>query len=82
MKFNFLLTKKNNLKHEDYDEDELLNDIAMLRLSEKVELTEYIQISCLPKEESNHYPGWNIEAWIVGWGTFDILVYLIKEKAL
>jgi secreted trypsin-like serine protease len=46
-----------------------LNDIAILKLSQNVTLNEYIQIACLPKSQSNTYPGTNIPGWIVGWGT-------------
>jgi len=67
------------IKHDDFDEEELLNDIALLRLSEKVELTESIQISCLPKEESDQYPGWNVDAWIVGWGLHFKLISLYNN---
>jgi hypothetical protein len=46
-----------------------LNDIALLKLKNKVELNDYIQIACLPPSKSLYYPGFNISAWIVGWGT-------------
>jgi hypothetical protein len=38
-------------------------------LKEKVQLNEYVQISCLPPTKSNSYPGLNIPAFIVGWGS-------------
>lgn len=46
-----------------------MNDIAIFKLKEKVELNDYIQIACLPPSKSGYYPGWNISAYIVGWGT-------------
>jgi hypothetical protein len=47
-----------------------LNDIALFKLNEKVQLNEFIQIACLPPDsESKSYPGVNIPAWIVGWGS-------------
>ena len=49
----------------------ILNDLAILKLDDAVELNEFAQVACLPesKVELNTYPRSNRSAWIVGWGT-------------
>ena len=60
-------------KHEEYDGKNILNDLAILKLEEEVELNEYVQIACLPLANFNRttYPSASPtrSAWIVGWGT-------------
>ena len=54
--------------HPNYDATNILNDIAIIKLSIKVDLNEKIQVSCLP-ENSQIYPKYfNINAYVVGWG--------------
>jgi hypothetical protein len=55
-------------KHEAYDDDNLLNDIALLILDRDVTLNEKIQLACLPQSLSKTYPGNNVDGWIAGWG--------------
>ena len=55
-------------KHENYNDLTIANDIAILVLSEFVELTNSIQISCLPDSASSSYPGGNLSSIAVGWG--------------
>ncbi len=40
-----------------------------MKLSQDVQLNEFIQIACLPKLKSNYYPIPTIDSWAVGWGT-------------
>lgn len=55
--------------HPNYDDLNILNDIAIIKLSSKVDLNDRIQVSCLPDEDSGTYPkSFNIAAYIVGWG--------------
>lgn len=49
----------------------MLNDIAILRLSENVELKRNIQIACLPPNKSSSYPKHNVDTWAIGWGLLD-----------
>jgi secreted trypsin-like serine protease len=57
-------------KHQNYNPNNLLNDIAILKLSEEVTLNERIQIACLPQQKSQNYPSQtNIDSWVVGFGT-------------
>ncbi|RNA16476.1 serine protease 27-like [Brachionus plicatilis] len=54
--------------HSNYDDPNVLNDIAIIKLSSTVDLSEKIQVSCLP-EDSDIYPeNSDIDAYIVGWG--------------
>jgi len=66
------ILKKYNLfqKHPNYNPNNNRNDIAILKLSRSVELNQYIQIACLPKEQSTTYPVPEQPAWIVGWGKY------------
>jgi len=57
-----------NPKHPNYNNVTEENDIAILKLSRSVELNQYIQIACLPEEQSSTYPVPEQPAWIVGWG--------------
>jgi len=55
------------IKHEDYDKSTSNNDIALLKLSEEVDLNTYTP-ACLPNTADNH-DGKN--AWVYGWGTVE-----------
>jgi hypothetical protein len=57
---------QNVLKHPDYDDNLLLNDIALIILSAPVTFNENIQISCLPSQ-SNSYPAVDSSGYAVGW---------------
>jgi secreted trypsin-like serine protease len=57
------------IQHENYDEDNFLNDIAILILNEEINLNDEIQIACLPASNIEYYPmKENIDSWITGWG--------------
>ncbi len=57
------------IRHPNYSDSTLQNDIALLILSEEVELNNYIQIACLPDRSISLYPTLaNIDIFIVGWG--------------
>ena len=58
-----------------FDDQNVLNDIAILKLNSIVSLNEQIQLACLPnpKWNSNSYPPVNSTAWIIGWGTTKLL---------
>lgn len=57
-------------RHENYDQNSKLNDIAIIKLSKDVELNHNIQISCLPNPDIKVYPTEvNISSYAVGWGT-------------
>jgi secreted trypsin-like serine protease len=56
--------------HESYDEENVLNDIALLQLKKPVQLNRNIQIACLPNAKwSEFYPLPDTSAWVLGWGT-------------
>jgi len=40
-----------------------------LKLSQDVQLNQYIQIACLPGFKSSYYPNPTIDSWTIGWGT-------------
>ena len=43
-----------------------MNDIALIKLKESVDLDEYIQVACLPDPKwSSHYPP-NVPGWVIG----------------
>ncbi len=45
-----------------------MNDIALIKLSTNVTLTNYIQVACLPIVQSSNYPRDQIDVWTAGWG--------------
>jgi secreted trypsin-like serine protease len=55
-------------KHEHYSSSSLANDIAILTLTNKATLNNYIQIACLPTASSSSYPGTNVDVYAAGWG--------------
>ncbi|RNA36846.1 secreted salivary gland [Brachionus plicatilis] len=56
-------------RHEDYDPDTHLNNLAVMKLAYEVELDHNTQIACLPDPDLETYPvNLNIDGWIVGWG--------------
>ncbi|RNA35138.1 transmembrane protease serine 12 [Brachionus plicatilis] len=54
--------------HPNYDSTTELNDIAIIKLSTKVDLNDRIQVSCLPEDESIYPKNNDISAYIAGWG--------------
>ena len=52
------------IKHEQYDEERFLNDIALIRLSKKVYFTDFIKPICLPSPLASK----NTDYSIAGWG--------------
>lgn len=59
-----------NLKHENFNDSNNLNDIALFKLNQTVNLNQNIQIACLPDPRFSKYPTQqNISAWINGWGS-------------
>jgi secreted trypsin-like serine protease len=55
------------IAHADYNGKTLENDIAVLKLKEKVTLSKWIQPACLPEAKSNSYPE-KPQAQVLGWG--------------
>ena len=60
------------LKNPNFDENTLLNDISLFILSEPVELTNEIQIACLPV---NSFPPYNVNAYASGWVGLSFKLY-------
>ncbi|XP_015237157.1 PREDICTED: transmembrane protease serine 9-like isoform X2 [Cyprinodon variegatus] len=56
------------------------NDIALLRLSEPVNFTDYISPVCLAAPKSTFYSG--VDSWVTGWGTIGSGVPLPSPKNL
>jgi secreted trypsin-like serine protease len=48
-----------------------LNDIAILKLKNQVDLNSKVQIACLPTNKSNSYPGTNVDSIAAGWGNLE-----------
>lgn len=59
----------NNLQHEEYDESNTLNDIAILKLSTLATLSPKVQVACLPVDPSTRYPSPVRACYAAGWGT-------------
>ena len=57
------------IKHPNYNSFTNLNDIAILKLSQRVTFNRYIQPACLPTAKSFTFPPANENSWAVGWGT-------------
>ena len=58
-------------KHELYDNQSNLNDIALLKLAKYVELSDKVQLACLPNSKPQVYPSnYNKEVTVIalGWG--------------
>ena len=54
--------------HPNFDSDNILNDIAVIKLESEVDLNDKIQFACIPNS-ANIFPNeTNIDAFIVGWG--------------
>ncbi|CAF0826377.1 unnamed protein product [Brachionus calyciflorus] len=62
---------KSFILHPNYDENSVQNDIAIIKLDEKVNLNEKIQIACVPDKSKIKYPNDNIDGYIAGWGATD-----------
>ncbi|RNA18182.1 trypsin I-P1-like [Brachionus plicatilis] len=59
---------KKFIRHPNYNTENYLNDIAIIKLSGEVELGKNVRPACLPLSES--YPQMaNIPAWTIGWGS-------------
>ena len=67
----YYLFKRYSKKHENFDQENNLNDIALIKLDSKVDLNEYIQIACLPMNVSSSYPNYNKTSYTIGWGVID-----------
>lgn len=59
-------TIKDIIPHPSYHEDTLDNDIALLRLSSRVDFNDYIRPVCLAAKNSVFVT--NTKSWITGWG--------------
>lgn len=57
------------IRHEDYDETNTLNDIAILKLSRPASLSRKVQVACLPVDPSTDYPSPVRTCYAAGWGT-------------
>ncbi|RNA02524.1 serine protease easter-like [Brachionus plicatilis] len=59
-------------QHPNYDEQEYLNDIGVIRLKDELAFSTTIQPSCLPiKRELDNPSLGNLNAWTLGWGLND-----------
>lgn len=48
----------------------MLNDIAILKLKDEVQLSNKIQLACLPDSNKTGYPTQvGVPVWAAGWGT-------------
>ena len=59
------------IKHEDYDDINTLNDIAILKLTNNAVLGKTVQVACLPPL-SNFYPRPERTIYAGGWGTLSV----------
>ena len=44
------------IKHLEYDDDLVQNDIAILKLAHEVELNSHVQLACLPDKTQHPFP--------------------------
>lgn len=67
--------KKNfvfKLKHDDYNVNSNLNDIAIIQLSSEAKLSQSIQVACLPSPEKGLYPTTSgMDVWAMGFGALN-----------
>ncbi|XP_017345311.3 tryptase isoform X3 [Ictalurus punctatus] len=56
----------NIIIHQEYNDDTLTNDIALVQLSSSVNLTDYVMPVCLAASRSSFPGGTNV--WVTGWG--------------
>ncbi|CAF0860178.1 unnamed protein product [Brachionus calyciflorus] len=56
------------IRHENFNDRNNLNDIAILKLEQYIEFNQYIQPACLPRSTEKYPDKINISAWAVGWG--------------
>ena len=74
---------KSYVVHPEYDESTLKNDIALVRLVEPVEFSDYVRPVCLATS-SNETADYR-RCWIAGWGTtsyggeFVILIFSLLK---
>lgn len=54
-------------KHPSFDSDSVLNDIAIFKLSNSVNLNPNIKLACLPKSTSSAYPPSSDSVYAAGW---------------
>ena len=54
--------------HPDYDDNNILNDVALLRFTEPITFNDYVRPICLAtlQEETQHYD--ETDCYAVGWG--------------
>ena len=62
-----------NFKHPNYDSITFLNDLAILKLSQPVTFTPYIQPACLPNPSYGLYPSVDTSTTVYasGWVSFE-----------
>ena len=65
-KYNQFVFFFNKIQHALYSSSTYLNDIALVILSTKVNLTNYIQPACLPTSVNLTYPGTSVWSWVAG----------------
>lgn len=57
------------IRHENYNEATKQNDIALIKLSQPIELSNEIQTACLPDSQlKSPYPPSDKDCWANGWG--------------
>ena len=61
------------IKHEEYDDIQVKNDIGLILLREDAELNEFVQVACLPSTDSSEYPSVDETVYAVGWGQTEFL---------
>ncbi len=54
------------LKHPNFDQD-YLNDIMLIILSQRIEYTKNIKPACLPKLDGGNFPSAEDDVFAVGW---------------
>lgn len=72
LKFSYFSEK---IKHQNYYDIDMLNDIAIIKLSREVELNSKVQLACLPdrSEVPDAVPNDGDELYASGWGLINIL---------
>ncbi|CAF0826359.1 unnamed protein product [Brachionus calyciflorus] len=62
---------KSFILHPNYNDSNYLNDIAIIKLAQKVNVNQQVQIACVPNNSRIDYPNENVKAYIAGWGAND-----------
>ncbi|CAF0829847.1 unnamed protein product [Brachionus calyciflorus] len=66
--------------HPSYNSVNQLNDIAIIKLENKVNLNNFVQIACLPETTKKYPDKTDISAYVIGWGNTVTIGTVLSDK--